>query len=126
MAEQPTTERRHYTRVGFDAEVTLNQGDYSFSSHLIDISLNGVLLSTPEDYEISTGEPVYIHVKLADETQIHMKVELAHSSSTVLGFKCDSIDMESLSHLRRLIELNIDDPDAPERVLSELIHPIEQ
>jgi len=85
------TDRRHFTRIDFDAELTLSQGDAQYVSHIVDISLNGVLIATPEHYEIITTEPTYIHISLADETQIHMKVELAHSSSKVLGFKCESM-----------------------------------
>jgi hypothetical protein len=116
-------ERRRYTRVNFNAEVTLTQNKRSFVSNLVDVSLNGILLDTPKDYEIRTDLPVEARIQLTDDTIIQMSARLVHSSSEVLGFKCESIDVDSIGHLRRLVELNIDAPNAAERVLNELVSP---
>lgn len=118
-----TTERRRYTRVDFDAEAAISQGAVSYPSKIVDVSLNGILLDTPAQYELRADEPADIFIRLSDETNIHMRATLVHSGSHVLGFHCDSIDMESITHLRRIIELNMDDPHASERVLAELITP---
>lgn len=120
MSTSPT-ERRRFSRVDFNAEVKLKQGEDTHSAQLIDISLNGVLLKTPEDYHIRADIPATIHIQLADDTAINMQVMLVHSSSELLGFHCESIDMESIIHLRRIIELNINDAEAAERVLAELM-----
>ena len=50
-----------------------------------------------------------------------MTVELVQQSLEQLRFSCHSIDIDSISHLRRLIELNIGDADACERELYELV-----
>lgn len=116
-------ERRRFTRVAFDTAATLVQGDRVHHTNLVDISLNGLLVETPEAYEIRADQPCDVSIILGDSTEIQMKVKLVHSSSSVLGFKSDSIDMESIAHLRRLIELNLNDPTASDRVLSELLLP---
>lgn len=116
-----TNERRQFTRIDFDATAQLVQGETNLPVHLIDLSLNGVLLETPKTYTISTETPASIVITLTDDAQITMTVTLIHSSNEVLGFKCDSIDMESITLLRRLIELNIGDEHASERVLEELL-----
>ncbi len=118
---QTTRERRKYSRIHFDANATIEQNNSRMQTHLIDISLNGVLVETPKEYELNIAEPTTIDIALSDETHISMQVTLAHSSSHFLGFHCTSLDVESISHLRRLIELNMDDGEAFERVLSELI-----
>ena len=123
MSEKDNVERRRYTRVQFDAEASVNQGDYFADVKLLDISLNGVLIETPRTYSIKTNEDVTLKIVLSDETVITMEMRLAHSGDEILGFQCHSIDMESISHLRRLIELNIGNPNASERVLDELILP---
>ncbi len=116
-------DRRRFTRIRFDTAATLNQGETVFHTHVLDISLNGVLLETPEEYKIRADLPANISIFLSESAEIQMQVSLAHSSSQYLGFHCESIDMESVGHLRRLIELNMDDPCAPERVLEELVLP---
>lgn len=117
------TERRRYTRVDFDAEALISQNSVSYPAKIIDVSLNGILLEPPKHYELRSDQPADIHIRLSEEDTIHMRVTLVHSSHHVLGFQCDSIGMESITHLRKIIELNMDDPNASERVLAELITP---
>ena len=121
MPMEQTQERRQFTRVGFAASIDLIQDGARFNAELVDISLNGLLVRTPEEYRIRTDIPCSVHIMLADDSTIQMHVALVHASHAHLGFHCTSIEMESIIHLRRLIELNMDDPCAAERVLSELI-----
>lgn len=118
-----TSERRRYTRVDFEAEAVISQGSVNYPSKIIDVSLNGILLEPPEHYELRSDTPADVFIHLTKDNTIHMRVTLVHSASHVLGFQCDSIDMDSITHLRRIIELNMDDPNASERVLTELITP---
>lgn len=122
MPEKP--DRRRYTRVEFDGDAFLEQADIHLPVTVVDLSLNGVLIRTPNQYSISAEHPVDLRIDLSDDVKIRMKAMLVHSSDRVLGFQCDTIDLESVAHLRRLIELNIDDPMAPERVLSELLEAV--
>ncbi|ACR14470.1 PilZ domain-containing protein [Teredinibacter turnerae] len=115
-------ERRRFTRVDYQTNATLIQGNAKCVAAIADISLNGLLVSTPEHYEIRVDEPLEVVIELSEDAQIHMKVSLAHSSSELLGFRCESIDVESVAHLRRLLELNLGQNDAAERVLAELLH----
>lgn len=118
-------DRRRYTRINFDCDAAIVQGNNRYQVHLVDVSLNGALIETPEQYEIKAGEPVDVEICLSGEISITMHSHLAHSSPDVLGFTCDSIDMDSMTHLRRLIELNMENPQASERVLDELLIPHE-
>jgi len=118
-----TDERRRFTRVKFDTAATVAQGSNAYHAQVLDISLNGVLLKTPEDYELRADLPSHISIFLSEDTEIQMQVTLAHSSNRYLGFHCESVDMDSIVHLRRLIELNMDDERAAERVLEEMVPP---
>jgi hypothetical protein len=124
-SENPPTnrpeDRRQFTRIEFEAEVTLEQEGRSYSTQLQDISVNGLLATTPTEYHIRTDIPCNLQVKLSENAVINMQASLVHSSSQFLGFHCVSMDMESVVHLRRLVEINLDDPHASERVLSELL-----
>lgn len=115
------SERRQFTRVGFAAEAELIQEGNLVHAELIDISLNGLLVRTPTEYDFRTDIPCCVQIRLSDDTLIQMQVALVHSGSQCLGFHCTSIDMDSIIHLRRLIEINLNDPSAAERVLAELV-----
>jgi len=114
-------ERRRYSRVDFNTQVSLLQNNKHCEAELIDVSLNGLLVKTPEHYQINVGEPMEIAINLAEDAFITMKVSLAHSSSAMLGFRCESIDIDSIAHLRRLVELNLEESNAADRVLAELL-----
>lgn len=126
MTTRPTREdRRQFSRVAFDTAAHIVQSDRHYKSQLLDISLNGVLLAPPKQYEINLEQPCAIEIPLSPDVSITMQVELIHNSDQYLGFRCTSIDMDSVIHLRRLIENNLGDPNASDRVLAELMsrHP---
>ncbi|MOA67711.1 Cyclic diguanosine monophosphate-binding protein [compost metagenome] len=48
-------------------------------------------------------------------------MQLRHDNDGHLGFACLHIDLESITYLRRLIELNLGDEDELQRELGSLI-----
>jgi hypothetical protein len=113
-------ERRKFSRILFDAQVELAQGENHWRASLLDISLKGLLLQHKLPAEIAIDQPILVKVLLADNTSIAMSVMTAHQHLDQVGFICTSIDIDSVCHLRRLIELNLGDARAAERELSEL------
>lgn len=62
------------------------------------------------------------HILLNDEvTEVQMQVELRHEEPDRLGFICLYIDVDSMTHLHRLVELNVADSTEMMRELRELI-----
>lgn len=57
-----------------------------------------------------------------DEVEINLAVMAVHSEEDHIGFKTEHMDLDSATHLRRLVELNLGDENLLERELSELIH----
>ncbi|MBE0387026.1 hypothetical protein PLUTE_a2068 [Pseudoalteromonas luteoviolacea DSM 6061] len=49
-----------------------------------------------------------------------MEVEIRHIEEAHLGLHCAQIDLDSVTHLKRLIELNIGDDDILHRELENL------
>ncbi|MEN0037135.1 MAG: PilZ domain-containing protein [Cellvibrio sp.] len=114
-------ERRKFSRILFDAHVELAQGEFHWRASLLDISLKGLLLQQTLPAEVNPNQPVLVKILLSDNTCIAMSVTVAHQHHNQTGLVCASIDIDSVSHLRRLIELNLGDAAAAERELSELI-----
>jgi len=52
---------------------------------------------------------------------ITMHGRLTHIKGQKVGMLCDSLDLDSITHLRRLVELNAGDPDLLERELATLL-----
>ena len=117
-------QRRHFTRIPFDTEYRLINLDTNndWSGELVDLSLHGALIKRPEDFNHSTGDKLKIQLKLGnDEVRIEMEAHIAHIHEDLIGLECEHIDLESMTHLRRILELNLGDPDLMEREIPEMI-----
>ena len=117
-----STERRAFSRINFDADTTIRQQEHSWSVVLLDISLKGLLIEEPFGWNIDEELPLKATIRLGndDDNQIEMAVLFRHQQDKQIGFECSEIDIESISHLRRLIELNQGDPSLLERELASL------
>ncbi len=121
----PDPQRRHFTRIPFDAEFKLLTVDANkqWDGTVIDLSLHGVLIKRPENIQTSRGEEFILDLILnANDVNIQMEVQVAHCHDTFIGFECEHIDLDSMTHLRRVLELNLGDPMLLERELNEMIH----
>lgn len=115
-----TDERRHFSRIPFDADTQIRQGSKAWSVVLIDLSLKGLLIEQPFGWDIDTEQPAQATVILNGDTSIQMDVLWRHTEGKHIGFECQLTDIDSISHLRRLVELNLGDSEILERELEAL------
>lgn len=122
----PTTraddERRRFSRISFhrpaDLDVRIAQG----TCEVLDVSLRGALVELPVGFPANVGQPCTLAIRLdAGEATIRMEGEIVHREGSQAGIRCVEIDLESISHLRRLVELNLGDEDLLLRELSALV-----
>ena len=114
-------ERRHFVRVSFDAPALLTTSPDAFSVHVLDLSLKGALIMAPAEAALEAGMLCQITIPLAETgNHIAMSTEVAHVQGLHTGLLCRGIDLDSVTHLRRLIELQLGDPALLERDLGEL------
>jgi hypothetical protein len=114
-------ERRHFSRILFNAECTLSQGGLMWTSDVQDISLKGVLIRKPEAFTLDGDRSFEAKIKLAGDQQIiNMTLVFTNEHNDGLGFKCAHIDIDSMTHLKRLVELNLGDESLLQRELGAL------
>lgn len=123
MSDTNQDDRRHFRRIPISLDATLLHGDTRHPCRIIDVSLHGVLLARSDAMAAGTGDKVKVDILIDQlgEAAIHMQGEVAHVSGERLGIKCHQLDLESASQLRRLVELNLADPDLLERELAAMI-----
>lgn len=115
-------EKRHFTRIAFDASARLIRGDNDWPTQLLDISLKGALVEQPTGAALQSGEAVTLYLLLSDEeTEIRMEGHVAHVEQAHVGIVCDNLDVESASHLRRIVELNTGNEALLEREIEALV-----
>ena len=114
-------DKRHFKRLHFLRRVKVETGGQSYETHCMDISLRGVLLVRPENVNWKLEQQLTVTLELSDEEYIAMNCSLVHIDEDVVGCACDSMDLDSMTSLRRLLELNMLDPSSVDRELAELI-----
>ena len=116
------TDQRKFSRVTFDAESILHVKGSALSAHLLDISLKGALLDIGAAAVPARNSEAVLELRLTgSDVVIRMNTRVARLENTHVGLRCESIDLDSMAHLRRLLELNSGDPELVERELSALI-----
>lgn len=116
------TDRRRFWRAAFQAEVQLVAADGCVTpAELLDISLKGALVKVPQQWSGSLGDTCRIDLRLADDAEIAMRTVVAHVEGAHVGLRCENIDLDSITHLRRLVELNSGDAGLLERELTVLL-----
>jgi len=115
-------EHRRFARITFAAPATLSLATSVCEGDVLDLSFKGALLRLRSPLPLSPGENCILDLPLDDKSShIRMAGRIAHVEDQHIGVACRSLDLDSLTHLRRLIELNSLDPTLFERDLSTLI-----
>lgn len=115
------SEQRVHQRVLFDTLARIHINANNMNSQLIDISLKGALIKKPNSWIANVGDSGQLHMVLSDNiSAINMDIKVAHIEEDHVGFHCEHIDIDSVTHLRRLVELNLGDPELLEREFSAL------
>jgi hypothetical protein len=117
-----TPERRRLSRVTFHHGARLSIAGTEYACEVLDLSLKGALLRPGSTAAFAPGTPCELELVLDDgEHQVRMEGLVAHCERTLIGLACRSIDLDSVTVLRRLIELNLGDAALLERDLHALV-----
>ena len=119
---RPRDERRRFSRITFQRPALFTIGGTSSTVTVVDVSLKGALLEVPAGLVAPQGTRCTLLVHLDEgEAAIHLDGQVAHHRGTRLGMRCTSVDLESVRHLRRVVELNVGDDELLHRELAALI-----
>lgn len=119
-------ERRQFWRAHFHSPVQLATATQVIEADLLDISLKGALIEVPPAWAGRQGDHCQLRLDLAAQASIGMSATVAHIEGRHVGLHCASIDLDSVTHLRRLVALNSGDPALLDRELTALLHEADQ
>ncbi len=115
-------ERRRFSRIIYQAPATLKQGDYQLTTCIQDLSLHGLLLWAVDEPELVQDRLIDVSFTLPDsDVTIRLSATLIKQIERILHLQIDHIDIESVGHLRRLVELNVGSDDLLHRELEHLV-----
>jgi hypothetical protein len=124
MTDHATQERRRFSRIPFDAVAHINtdDGDEFLNCTVLDVSLKGLLIVKPGQWQSRLGQACVVDLLLEQgQVVIEMHATVAHIDEDTIGFESHEIDLDSITHLKRLMELNLGDEGLLHRELSALI-----
>jgi hypothetical protein len=113
--------RRQFTRVLFAIKAELNIENNSYPVSIHDISLKGALVTLVEPQKLLKEKLGTLTFFLSDnESKVTMHVSVVHEKDNETGLNCNAIDIDSVTLLRRLIELNLGDSQQLDKELTQL------
>ena len=122
MTTSASKSLRHYSRVPFHTDITLYLADAQWVVHLLDIAIKGALIELPQAAKVLVGENCRLVLPLDHSgDEIVMGARVVHVEGQHVGIECSNIDIDSLTKLRRLIELNLGDAALADRELTNLL-----
>jgi hypothetical protein len=86
-----------------------------------DLSLSGALVSLPNGVRLKPGSHCMLRVELSTDAFIEIQAVVMHVRGNYIGLQTECIDLDSLTHLRQLIETNSGNPALFEEEISFLI-----
>ncbi len=120
MTIENIPDKRQFHRIFYHALATISNKDSIYPCEIIDLSLKGCLVKFKEPWTEDPETLVTLNLQLSDEISIKMELSSVHTLNHEVGFRCVHIDIDSISQLRRLVELNLGDSDVLERDLQSL------
>jgi len=113
--------RRQFTRILFSIQATLEVEEQTYPVSIHDISLNGALVTSTGSKTPLKGKFGTLSFLLSDgESEVAMHIAIVHEGEDETGLQCNAIDIDSVTHLRRLVELNLGDESQLNKELSQL------
>ena len=125
MSAVPDQEtKRQFHRIPFDGEVRIYSDRAMWTTRLVDVSLRGALVDKPAGWEGVVGKIQRLELRVATGLIISVGAAVANTDGAHIGYRFDRIDLDSFMRLKRLIELNIGDPEEMSRELASLGRPL--
>ncbi|USD64822.1 PilZ domain-containing protein [Vibrio sp. SCSIO 43136] len=115
-------ERRRFSRIIYQAPVQVRQDTVCLETSIRDLSLHGLLLAATEDTVLLSNKlPVSVSFTLPDsDVVISLQAEIVGMDNNSIRLRIQHIDIDSISHLKRLVELNVGDESLLHRELEQL------
>ncbi|KAB2922129.1 MAG: PilZ domain-containing protein [Dechloromonas sp.] len=118
------TNRRQFTRIPFQAPASLFIASGEHKVEVVDLSLKGALIRPQEALYVTVGSNGVLKLRLDGVAMaIRMEVTVVHHQGNCYGLACREIDLDSVTHLRRLVALNLGDEALLEREIRLLVSP---
>jgi len=118
-------DRREFQRVSYSAAAEIRGTKNNWQSETQQVSLKALQLTTPANWKGQVGDHYTVVFPLTESPvfQLQMVTTVMQQDDETIVFSIEHIDLESLSHLARLIELHLGDHDLMRAELDKITQP---
>lgn len=114
-------ERRRFSRIVYQALAVVTQGHTRVESNVKDLSLHGLLLACPDHISLDPLTPISIQFQLTDsDITIQLQGKIVGVVQDLVRVTIEHIDIESIGHIKRMVELNVGDDELLHREIEHL------
>lgn len=115
------TERRRFSRIIYQVSALLEQGDLALQATIQDLSLHGLLLKAENASSLEPSRKVDVSFSFAQSEQVmQLTANIISIIDNKIRLKINNIDIDSISQLKRFIELNVGNNELLNRELEHL------
>ncbi|SFD69297.1 PilZ domain-containing protein [Thiohalospira halophila DSM 15071] len=116
-------EKRHFTRITFGGQATVDCPGGPCTGQVADISLKGALVRRPGGWPglVDRTTPAELDIELESGLRLTASARVSHVQGELAGFEFVQLPLETASELRRLVEFNLGDEALLERELAALV-----
>lgn len=114
-------ERRRFSRIVYQNQAVLTQGSTKINALISDLSLHGLLVTSEQSALLDSDKQVDVDFSLSgSDVSIQLVGNIVGLNNNVIRICIDHIDIESIGHLKRLVELNVGDDELLHRDIEHL------
>ena len=114
-------ERRRFSRIIYQVPAKASQDRLQLNGFVQDLSLHGVLLHCDDALLFNHSLPLHVSFQLNDsDVVIQLEASIISTNNTSMRLRIEHLDIDSISHLKRLVELNVGDDELLHREIEHL------
>ena len=102
-------ERRAFTRLALNRPIEVRQGSKLWQLQLFDLSLTGLGVSAPDDWDADYSHPFYFLLKLDDGQTLEFFAHLVHIDPGHIGFELGRLEAAPLAALAAMLAVELGD-----------------
>ena len=115
------TERRRFSRIIYQVPALIEQENLAMQATIQDLSLHGLLLKVEDAKPLDSLLPVEVGFSfIQSEQMMQLSAGIVSIAGNEIRLKISNIDIDSISQLKRFIELNVGNNELLSRELEHL------
>jgi hypothetical protein len=115
-------EKRRFSRIGISEKGIITADNITVEADVLDISLKGALIRPDKPVDCRQGNKWSICLHLGgSDVVMQFTAEVVHVRDDVIGVKFVETDLDTMTHLRNLMEARTMDPEQVRNELDFLI-----